>query len=231
VSIINDFLALVYPSTCAACEAALFRHERFICNYCKVSLPKSNYHASDSHEMSMLFAGRAPFVRACSLFTYEKRGRVQRLLHRIKYHGEKELAEFLGGLYAQDLLASPVFESITDIVPIPLHRKKLLARGFNQSEWFAKGLSAGIGRPVNTTNLTRIAETSTQTRKKKYERWENVEGIFTLNEPGEFTSRHVLLVDDVVTTGATIEAAWLAFKNVPDVKISVASIAFASRSV
>ena len=116
---------------------------------------------------------------------------------------------------------------IDTIIPIPLHKKKLSTRGYNQSEWFAKGLAQVLLKEMDVVSLERTVETSTQTKKKKYERWENVEHIFQLKHPQNLVNKHVLLVDDVITTGATIEAAWQALKNVEGIRISVASIAFA----
>ena len=158
-----------------------------------------------------------------------KSGKVQRLLHAIKYEQQQDLAVFIGQQYAADLLKTGVFEGIDLIVPIPLHTKKLKARGFNQSESFATGLAEGLQKTVDIKHLKRPVETATQTRKRKYERWENVEGIFSVEEPEALYGKHILLVDDVVTTGATIEAAWQALKEIPDVKVSVASIAFADK--
>ncbi|MEO6304368.1 MAG: phosphoribosyltransferase family protein [Bacteroidia bacterium] len=151
------------------------------------------------------------------------------MLHAIKYQDQKELAQFIGQLYAKDLTKEKALNDIDLIIPIPLHKKKLKTRGYNQSEWFAKGLATELEKPLNITSFERIQETDTQTKKKKYQRWENVEGIFKLNDPGLLVNKHVLLVDDVITTGATIEAAWLALKETEGIRISVISIAFAAR--
>lgn len=179
--------------------------------------------------MYMAFAGRVPLVMACSFYLYEKSGKVQKLLHAIKYQDQKELAYYLGKLYAEELSSAKTFEGIDLIIPIPLHEKKLKSRGFNQSEAFAKGLSAGLKKNIDLQSLKRVVDTKTQTKRKKYERWENVEGIFDVMEPEALYGKHVLLVDDVVTTGATIEAAWHSLKKIDDVKVSVASIAFAAK--
>jgi ComF family protein len=168
-------------------------------------------------------------LKACSFYLYEKSGKVQKMLHAIKYEQQKELAQYIGQLYDEDLKADESVSKVDVIMPIPLHKKKLKTRGFNQSEWFAKGLSEGLGKEVETRRFKRVKDTKTQTKKKKYERWENVEGIFELHEPEAFYGKHVLLVDDVITTGATIEAAWMALKQVKDIKLSVASIAFAEK--
>jgi ComF family protein len=229
MALINDFLSLIYPRHCESCANSLFRHEVFICNYCKLNLPKSNYHKHSDTELERVFAGRIPFQKAMSFYVFEKSGKVQKLLHAIKYEKQKELARFIGKLYAEDMRDDGTISDIHSIIPIPLHRKKLKQRGFNQSEWFAKGLSESSGIPVDISSMTRQTETSTQTRKKKFERWENVEGIFCLNKPQELKNKHVLIVDDVITTGATIEAAWQCLKDVEGIRISVASIAFAKK--
>jgi ComF family protein len=230
MSFINDFLSLIYPRYCEACANNLFRHEKYICNYCKLNLPKSKYHQNQENELFQVFAGRIPIVQAASLYLYEKSGKIQKLLQAIKYQDQKELAEFLGELYGRELKTDKVFEQIDCILAIPLHANKLKLRGYNQSEYFAIGLSKNIEKPINKTSLIRVVDTATQTKKHKYQRWENVEGIFKLENKEELANKHILLVDDVVTTGATIEAAWLALKDVEGIKISVASIAFAPKA-
>lgn len=227
--LINDFLSLIYPVRCEACGSNLFGHETFLCNYCRLNLPKSGYHLRTGHELEQTFAGRVPTVHCGSFYLFEKSGGIQNMLHAIKYAGQKELGAYLGELYASDLVKDHCWQDIDLIIPIPLHRNKLRQRGYNQSEWFAKGLSQGMNRQLDASLLERRVETATQTKKKKYQRWENVENIFTLKHAEQLANKHVLLVDDVVTTGATIEAAWLALKEAVGIKISVASIAFAAK--
>lgn len=229
MTLINDFLSLIYPRHCEACANSLFKHETFICNHCRLNLPKSNYHKNTENELTRTFAGRVPLQNSLCFYLFEKNGKVQKLLHAIKYQNQKELALFVGSLYAKDLEKEKPINDFDVIVPIPLHRKKLKVRGFNQSEWFAKGLAGVLKKPLDISSFERAQETSTQTKKKKYQRWENVEGIFSLKNKQAFINKHILLVDDVITTGATIEAAWMALKDVEGVKISVASIAFAER--
>jgi ComF family protein len=231
MSIINDFVSLIYPRKCEACGNVILKHETFICSFCYVNLPRSNYHKFIDNELHRTFAGRLPTQENMAFYLFEKSGKVQRLLHHIKYENQKELAEFLGISYAQELLKDKPSLIFDFIVPIPLHENKLKNRGFNQSEYFAKGLSCGLQVPINIRGLSRIVESSTQTRKRKFQRWENVEGIFQLTDKEIFRNKHILLVDDVVTTGATIEAAWMAVKDVEGIKISVACIAFAARNM
>jgi ComF family protein len=161
------------------------------------------------------------------LVCFRKSGKVQRLLHAIKYQQQKELAEYLGKIYAEDLLKESILFDV--VLPIPLHKNKLKLRGFNQSEWFAKGLANQMNSVLDNTSLIRTKQTSTQTRKRKFERWENVEGIFNLETADLLKNKKVLLVDDVITTGATIEAAWQALKDVEGIELSVGAIAYAKR--
>lgn len=230
MALINDFLSLIYPVRCEACGNTLFAHERFVCNHCLLNLPKSNFHQDPENKLFQLFSGRVPLDWAGAFYFFEKSGKVQNLLHAIKYQDQKELAEHLGELYAADLVKDKQLENVDILVPVPLHKKKLKARGFNQSEHYAIGLAKALKKDMNSDALRRIKETTTQTRKKKYERWENVEGIFNVPDNSALANKHVLLVDDVITTGATIEAAWLALKDITGIKISVASIAFAINS-
>jgi ComF family protein len=229
MTLINDFLSLIYPRHCEACGNNLYKHEVFICNYCHLNLPKSNYHQVSNSELTRLFAGRVVIQNAFALYVFEKSGKVQKLLHAIKYRHQKELALHLGVLYAGELAGQNCLEGIDVVVPIPLHVKKLKLRGFNQSEWFAKGLAEGMAKPLDADVLVRLVETKTQTNKKKYERWENVQGVFGLNHSGDLINKHILLVDDVITAGATIEAAWQALKTIEGIKLSVISIAFANQ--
>lgn len=230
MALINDFLSLIYPRYCEACTNNLYKHELFICNHCKLNLPKSNYHKIPESELIQVFAGRVPLINASSFYLYEKSGKIQKLLQAIKYQDQSKLAEFLGEEYGKQLIIDGTYQDVDYIIPIPLHINKLKARGYNQSECFAKGLAKALIKEMNTTCLFRAVDTKTQTKKNKYQRWENVEGIFQLNETENLENKHVLLVDDVVTTGATIEAAWDALRKVNGIKLSVASIAFAPRS-
>lgn len=226
MSFINDFMSLIFPRNCEACLGILYKHEQFMCNSCLYSLLGNT--ALYKNKINLIFAGRVPVNNTCCLFVFLKDGKVQKLLHSIKYQQQKELAEFIGILFAKNFKNE--LKEIDCIIPIPLHTKKLKLRGFNQSEMFAKGISNETKLPLITNNLIREKNTSTQTKKRKYERWQNVDGVFTLLNPNELKNKHILLVDDVITTGATIEAAWNYLKDIEGLKITIGSIAYAAKT-
>ena len=224
---INDFLSLIFPRQCDACLQVLYRHEHWLCNHCRVRLPRGQYHLSTDNELVRRMTGRADLHKASALFVFEKSGKVQRLLHAIKYKNAHDLAEHLGAYHARELVETGYFNEVDVIVPIPLHPKKEKQRGYNQSACFAEGLSTVLHKPVLKNALRRIENTGTQTKRHRYERWENVEGIFALNAD-TLAGKHVLLVDDVITTGATIEAAWVVL-NAAGAKVSVCCLAYAKK--
>jgi ComF family protein len=223
---INDLLSLIFPRNCEACSNLLYEHEKFICNQCEINLSDSikNYQQQVNH----VFAGRVPVVHMLCKYVFMKDGKTQKLLHAIKYQGQKDLAEYIGKLFASQFKEE--LSEIDLIVPIPLHEKKLKKRGFNQSACFAHGIHNLSQISIDNQSLLRAINTDTQTKKAKYERWQNVEGIFLLHNPTFFENKHILLVDDVITTGATIEAAWLVFKDIKGIKVSIGSIAYAAKN-
>ncbi len=174
-----------------------------------------------------MFWGRIPFHAVSSCYFFSKQGKIQHLVHELKYKKNKDAGLFLGNELAKSLSESPYFSGIDFIVPVPLHPKKMHKRGYNQSEIIGKGMTEIIPAELNTTNLVRSVASATQTHKSRLARWDNVKDIFILNRPEEFAGRHVLLIDDVITTGSTIEACGRALLQAPDIKISVAAAACA----
>lgn len=229
MSLFNDFLSLIYPRHCRACKGLLFGHEREVCNHCRIGLPRTDFHIVRDSPLHAMLKGRIPYEKLGACFPFEKQGHVQRLLHAVKYEGCKELGVSLGKWYGEELKRTDFFKDIDIIIPVPLHPKKLVKRGYNQSEVIALGLSEVCGLPVVNGILVRTVESQTQTRRGKFERWENVEGIFQVKDSDKAEGKHILLVDDVITTGATLEAAWLALKGCKGLRISVASLAYAPK--
>jgi ComF family protein len=174
-----------------------------------------------------LFWGKAPVYSAASFFFFYKGGHVQQLMHQLKYKGQKDIGIFLGNLYGKELLKSPLFNTVEYIIPVPMHPKKEKIRGYNQSEIFANGLSQSMKVPVDTKTLIKTTKTETQTKKSRFTRWENVKEVFEVKDYGHFANKHVLLVDDVITTGSTLESCILNLMKAPGIKISVASLAYA----
>lgn len=190
-------------------------------------MPRTHYETCPGNPVEQMFWGKIPVERATSYFFYNKGSDFRFILHQLKYHGCKELGEAMGRMMACELLRSGFFETIDCIIPVPLHEKKQQLRGYNQSEWIARGISVATGIPVNTTAVVREKDTETQTRKSMSERWENVSGIFVLLQPALFVKQHILIVDDVLTTGATTVTCASVFNEVEGIRISVLTLAMA----
>ncbi|MCB9360438.1 MAG: ComF family protein [Flavobacteriales bacterium] len=223
---LNDFFNLIFPKICFACNGVLLKHEKVICTSCQYSLPKTNYHLNKENPLTKVFWGRVDVQNVAALYFFKKKGKVQNLLHQLKYKEAKEVGERIGELYGFDLLKSSWIESIDCIIPVPLHPKKLKKRGYNQSEYFAKGLSKSTEKTLETTVLYRKKHNDTQTKKSRFNRWENVSEIFDIKNSEQIVGKHILLVDDVVTTGATLEASVKALLKV-NCSVSIVTIASA----
>jgi len=227
MSFVEDFVSLFFPRICFACGNSLYKHEEVLCTYCLFRLPKTNFHLEPDNPVSRMFWGRIKLESASSFCYYRKEGRVQNLIHQFKYRGKKEIGSFIGKLYGLSLKDIESFYDIDMIVPVPLHPGKLRKRGYNQSELFGHGLSESLEIPIDKTSLVRTQASSTQTKKSRYKRWENVESIFSVKSPENLKGSHILLVDDVVTTGSTLEACAQVLLQVEGVKVSVVTMAYA----
>jgi ComF family protein len=223
----SDFLELIFPTLCYTCGERLVTQEKYVCFDCWNDLPVTNFHLDPGNKVAQLFWGRVKIENATSYFSYKKGSKYQQLIHSTKYKGLKELGFEVGRKYGYVLRDSEVFRAVDLIVPVPLHPKKEKKRGYNQCEWIANGIAEGLEKPVLSDNLFRKIFSSTQTRKNRYERWQNVEGIFGVHQPEVFENKHLLLVDDVVTTGSTLEACVHELLKIPDTKASIATLAFA----
>jgi ComF family protein len=225
-NIFKDFAGLFYPQLCITCNRKLITQEKFICLHCIHDFPRTHFHTDQENKIAQLFWGRANVDHATSWLYFRKGSRYQKLVHYLKYKGLKEIGEEMGKLFGEELKNTP-FQETDIVVPVPLHPRKLKQRGYNQSEWIAKGIATSLHKTLIVNNLNRNIFTNTQTRKNRFERWRNVEGIFGVCDPSVFALKHILVVDDVVTTGSTLEAAVVALLQAGAAKVSIATLACA----
>ncbi len=221
VFVAKSTLDIFYPNFCATCKADLNTNENHLCLTCLYELPYIQNNQHDKDNLEQLFWGRKEVQGVFSLFNYQKGNQVQELLHLIKYHKRTQLAKFLGSQLGQQIQQN----HFDYIIPVPLHKKKLKLRGFNQSTLISKGIQKVIEVPVKEKLVKRIVHNPTQTTVSKFDRWSNVRDIFKVSQPDKLRNKHVLLVDDVLTTGATIEACVKQLLQVENCQVSVATLA------
>lgn len=225
-SYLDDFFSLFFPVLCPAYQKSLFKNESVICTDCIYHLPYTNFHLEKDNRVARQLWGRIPFGVSGSFLYFHKGSRVQSLLHQFKYNNKPEIGIKLGEMYGHILHHTASYQDVDLIIPVPLHAGKLKIRGYNQSECFAKGLSNSMKIPLFSGVLKQTVSTSTQTKKSRFSRYENMKDIFEVTDPEAIAGKHVLLVDDVITTGATIEACSIKILEVADTKVSIATIAF-----
>lgn len=224
---LNSILNLFYPRVCAACGESLLKNEETVCLKCRYTLPRTGYELYPDNPLAQAFYGRAPIHAVTACYFFAKSGKVQHLIHQLKYNGNKEAGVFLGQQLGESIKDAPLFQGIDVIIPVPLHPKRERKRGYNQALVIAQGISEVTGLPVATKNLLRAVYNETQTRKSAEERYHNVQGIFEVRCADELKGKHVLLVDDVLTTGATLESCAHQLEGIPGITISIAAAACA----
>jgi ComF family protein len=225
--IVSDMMDLAWPNLCLLCEKPLVHGEKHICMNCLYEMPKTDFKSFRTNLAADRFFGKISFEKATTSYIYQKESKVQNALELLKYKGEKELGDCLAGFAGAKLLSEGFFKDIDLLVPVPLHKDKAKKRGYNQSEWIAKGISRVTGIPYDSENLHRTKKNPTQTTKSIWERWENTQGLFTLSDPKAFANKHILLIDDVLTSGSTLGACGEAILNVSEAKISFFALALA----
>ncbi|HDJ34493.1 MAG TPA: ComF family protein [Bacteroidetes bacterium] len=224
---LGDLIRLFFPAVCAGCGESLVTGEKVLCTRCLFLLPRSQYHLSTDNPVSRLFWGRVTIEQATALYVFEKGSIFQSLIHQLKYRGRKDIGLYLGRLLGTEIKDAPGFSHAEVIIPVPLHPSRKRERGYNQGEYIAKGMAEVMQAETEFGNLVRKRKTPTQTRRSRIERWENVRGMFAVKKPHRLENRHILLVDDVVTTGATLEACAEVLLGIPGVRVSIATLAVA----
>lgn len=222
-----DFVGLIFPRLCLACREPLVHGEQHLCTGCRASLPYTDFHRlpPEQNPLGRRFWGKLPVRHTLSYLRFVRHGRVQHLLHELKYYGQRDVGTALGQLYGAELHVAGYATEFDLIVPVPLHPRKLAKRGYNQAAAFAHGLADALQVPWSATGLRRTTHTSTQTRKNRTQRWENVATVFEVESPATVAGRRILVVDDVLTTGATLEACGTVLLAAGATEVSIAAIA------
>jgi len=218
----GNLLSLLFPSLCSGCSNHLNSGESGICSSCLYRLPYTDHHLHKDNRIAKHFWGKVPFHAAMALLRYKKGSRTQKLIYNLKYNGRYEVGIRLGNMMAERLMISEFYKDVEVIVPVPLYKSKERKRGYNQSLFIAEGLSAILNIPVNDTALIRNIATESQTLKGRYSRHENMQHAFSIVKPAELSGKHILIVDDVITTGATITACAIELQQCDIRKLSIA---------
>lgn len=220
-----DLYRLFFPKICGGCDTPLAKGEAHLCLYCRTALPFTGFESLKDNPVEKVFYGRVNIGFASSMLFFSKGEKVQNILHNIKYNEQKELGVYMGRVFGERLQNNTSLNDVTTIVPVPLHPHKQHLRGYNQSDLFAEGMNDILNIEMQTANLYRMSDTATQTRRTRMERWENVGNVFALKYPPKLEGKHVLLLDDVLTTGATLEACAQVLTGIGKCRVSIATIA------
>jgi ComF family protein len=223
--IIQQITSLFFPPCCLGCSYPLADNEKLICTKCRHQLPLTRIHQEDSAMVEKMFYGKAPVEKATAMLWFEKQGIVQHLIHQLKYKNQEEIGVFLGSWLGVELAEIPHYKTINAVIPVPLHPKKYRKRGYNQVAAFGREIARRLEADYLETVLVRKQYTHTQTYKNRILRWKNVHDIFSLNHPERIANKHLLLVDDVITTGATLEACLHVLLKGENVSVSIAAMA------
>lgn len=224
----NNVLHLLYPRICAGCGSDLIQAKQIICLDCINELPLTNFFMYADNPVERIFRGRLPLTAGCAFLYFTKQSVVQNLLHQFKYKGNQDIGSYFGRMMGQSLMSSPRYEDVNAIIPLPLFYKKEKKRGYNQSAVISEALAEVMKIPVLKEIIVRNRNTETQTHMSRMERWNNIEEKFELRKGELITDKHILLVDDVLTTGATIEACGSEILKANGVRLSIACLAYTS---
>lgn len=224
----ESLLHLAFPHVCEGCGSDLVELNNELCLKCLSSLPETNFHLHQNNPIEKIFWGRLPVTQATAQYYFTKESLMQHLMHQLKYKGNKELGHFLGRLMGNAIATSGRFLSVEALVPLPLFPSRERKRGFNQATILCNGIAEVLQKPVLKEAIKRVTYTDSQTKKGRVERWQNMEGRFELTDPKIIEGKHILLIDDVITTGATLEASGRELLKAQNVQLSIATLCFSS---
>jgi len=225
----DSVLHLLFPHVCSGCGSDLLSEESFLCMRCLAEMPETNFHLYANNPVEKIFWGRLPLASATAHYYFNKESLMQRLMHQLKYKGDKELGRQLGRLIGSDLLKTERFSGVDALIPLPLFATREKRRGYNQATVLCEGIAEVIHAAVLTDVIIRSRQTESQTKKGRVERWENMDGKFELLDPEEIENKHIWLIDDIITTGATLEACGQELIKATNVRLSIAACCYTSR--
>ena len=225
-NILRNIFDLFFPEECLNCGSLVEIQGKFLCIFCLSELPLTNYCTQPKNQLEMTFIGRIPLKAATSLLYFERKGAAQKLIHQLKYQGKSDLGVFLGIWLAHEMRQSNRFEEIDFVIPVPMYPKKEKERGYNQVMGFASALAKELKAELRPDVLVKVNNRKTQTSKNRFDRLKILENDYMLSDSGQIDNTHILLVDDIITSGATIEACGVQLMKHKGVQLSLASMAF-----
>ncbi|MEJ6792569.1 MAG: phosphoribosyltransferase family protein [Lacinutrix sp.] len=224
---LKALLNIFFPKVCLTCQLQLIDNEKYLCTTCRHKLPLTNYHLDKSNFISKLFFGRAKIENGTALLHFEKKSITQQLIHQLKYREQQQIGSFLGAWLGTELSHCVDYTTIDIVIPVPLHKKKLKSRGYNQVSKFGKEIAKSLKVEYMDDVLIKVTNTSSQVTKNRFSRWTGKNDLFALANTHKIAGKHILLVDDIITTGATLEACIQELVKAENIKISIATIAIA----
>jgi ComF family protein len=225
-NILNDFSHIFFPHICTGCGTDVLNYGSALCIRCIDQLPLTNFHLHANNPVEKYFWGRIPVTNATAFCHFTKESLIQHLLHELKYKGNKDIGKFLGRMMGHALRVSNRFNDIDALIPLPLFAAREKKRGYNQATVLCDGMAEIMKLPVLKDAAVRLSATETQTHKTRVERWQNMEGRFQLTNEVVISNKHILLVDDIVTTGATLEACGQELLKAENIRLSIATLAY-----